>query len=87
MQRGILNITKNEAEFSIQLLKNSIQDVYSFLQRLDLVLNGTEEESRVEVSRFEVEVLLDSLPMPSENEEEVYKKLRNKITYFLNKNK
>ncbi|NCN87556.1 MAG: hypothetical protein GW941_01525 [Candidatus Pacebacteria bacterium] len=85
MQRGILYLTKNEAQVSYHLLKSSTQDVSGFTQRLELVINGSEELSTVEVSREDVETLLDVLPIPNQSEDPIYKVLRNKLSMFLAK--
>ncbi|NCN03703.1 MAG: hypothetical protein GW942_01350 [Candidatus Pacebacteria bacterium] len=85
MQRGILNLTKKEAQLSDSLLENSIQDVSSFRQRLQLVINGSDELSKIEVNRNDVEALLDSLPIPTKSEDSIYQVLRNKLFMFLAK--
>jgi hypothetical protein len=85
MQRGILNLTKKEAELSYRLLENSAQNISSFRQRLQLVLKGSEELTKIEVSRDDVEALLDALPIPTDPANPTYQVLRNKLSMFLAK--
>lgn len=83
MQRGILTLTKAESSLGIELAQSSTQELSNTISKLQLAVNSIEDISTIEVNREEVEALLDSLPMPSDNENLNYKLLRNNLSMFL----
>lgn len=85
MQRGILELTRVEAQSALNLIRQSTQNLNQLVERLTMAINGDDEVSTIEVDRDQVEALLDALPMPNETEDQNYKVLRNKLSMFLAK--
>ncbi len=83
MQRGIINLTKTEAQLAQLLAENSSSDLTSFRAKVQLAINSVQEESKLEVNRDEVEALLDAFPVPSVDQDQSYLTLRNKLQSFL----
>lgn len=87
MQRGILNLAKEQSLVALQLIKKSSQNLSQLEDKLELAVNSNQNSSTIEVNRDEVEALLDAFPIPSDSEEASYKSLRNSLVQFLGGNK
>jgi len=83
MQRCILFLTKPESTLAISLAQESGQDLSNLVTKLNLAINASEDVSKIEVNREEVDSILDILPMPKVNEDQNYKLLRNNLLKFL----
>jgi len=83
MQRGIINLTRTEAQLAQLLAENSSLDLTSFSAKVQLAIDSVQETSKLEVNRDEVEALLDVFPAPSSDQDQSYTTLRNKLQSFL----
>jgi hypothetical protein len=85
MQRGMLNLAPSEITYACGLAKTSAQDIKNLLPRLESAARDIGDKSvvHVELSEDEVETLLDSLPMPSKEEDRIVTSMRAKFSQFL----
>ncbi|MCL4208861.1 hypothetical protein KJZ63_04525 [Patescibacteria group bacterium] len=83
MQRGIINLTRTEAQLAQLLAENSSLDLTSFRAKARLAVASVEESNKLEVNRDEVEALLDCLPAPAIGQDQSYQQLREKLQSFL----
>jgi len=82
MQRGMLNLTKEEIVGALTAVRQSTQTIPLLLGKLELAKNNG-VASDLEISEDEVEIILDNLPLPKENA--TVDSLRVKLSQFLAK--
>ncbi len=78
MQRGTLELTQSEEQVVLENVKES-DSVYSKLKSAEI----TPGNDQVFLSEEEAEYLLDSLPIPDENEKPEVSSLRDKLRVYV----
>lgn len=86
MRRGVLKLSTEELEIAIGLIESSNYATKTlFLQKLSLARENPEAEKHVDVNEQDVEVLLDTLGIPTQAEPKGKVDLRIKLqNLFLN---
>lgn len=82
MQRGILTLTPQDCQYSLQLIAQSPHQPPMLAGKLQ---QGAQSPAPapIEMSEEEVEVIMDSLPMPDQQEAEQITNLRKQLQQFL----
>jgi len=83
MQRGVLKLTNQQLDICLQQLANSSQNVKFLKERLTHAREVENSNPTVELSEDEVDILLDVLPAPQENEIKELSVLRQNLQKFL----
>ena len=84
MLRGVMTLSKEEIVEAIAVIKAQYSDAPLY-HKLDSSTQASESEVGVQVSNEELEILLDNIGVPSENESEAMRSLRVKVQEFLAK--
>ena len=83
MQRGVINVTKNEI---IELVKHMNLQNYADVPlgaKFEAILNSQNDEVRLEISEDEAEILLDPIAIPTQSDSELIRSLRLKLQTML----
>jgi hypothetical protein len=78
MQRGLITFTQTQLQTLLHLVLTN-----TLLTQKLTILPENNNSKIVELSADEVELLLDSLPMPNSTEEETLTELRKTLSTFL----
>lgn len=81
MKRGVVKLEMDEVNGLADWLKQGSANVGGLIQRVENALNDNLNETSVQLSEEEVELLMDALPAPGENE--VLTNVRFKLQNFL----
>jgi vacuolar-type H+-ATPase subunit E/Vma4 len=87
MKRGIIPLKKSEVEEAIKYIPQT-PDHYLLLNKMTAALNNGGENGQqtgVQVSEEDLELLMDNLPMPSQEDSSELKNLRSSTQIFLSK--
>jgi len=82
MRRGVITLTKREIQEALRLVEASRESTALF-QKLNVVRLKDEDEIKLQTSEEELEILLDSVGIPTEEEPEERKSLRLKVKRYL----
>ncbi len=86
MQRGVITFTTQEQKIIYQILHDFVPDLTQLQQKFLVTQTGGELEhlDSIELSRDEVELILDQMPIPSGEEPEEVSHIRSLLSSFLN---
>ncbi len=79
MQRGMISFSPEEAHVVVQSMRGTMQEN----SRVVTALSKLHTQQKIEMSREEVESLLDQLPIPSSQEPEALRTARMALVQFL----
>jgi len=82
MRRGVITLTKREIQEALRLVEASRESTALF-QKLNVVRLKDEDEIKLQTSEEELEILLDSVGIPTKEEPEERKSLRLKVKRYL----
>lgn len=84
MRRGVIQLTKKEAKEAFRLIEAS-RNNNLLLQKLISAKNQQDEDVRIQMNEEDLEILLDCVGIPTDQEPDERKSLRIKSHRFLQK--
>lgn len=83
MQRGVLKFDSNELDFFTEILEHGSVTAVLGNKLQSLSQNNSVGQLEIELSEEEVDMLLDYLGIPSKDEQEGKRRLREKLAQLL----